>query len=494
MLAFLLSLTAAASCPVDPALRDPDGEVTILEQNLKFILTGERRRERDRLLADYLEGDGASVDVLLLSEARITRSLDAWGDGWCFYTQAAAKDGYRWAPLQVGRPPGGLAMGIRQRPEGEPRKISTFAGRRFRARPTTLAEGVLGKLVGYRKGWAGLRIDDTQLVWSHTQASYRRHPDVGAGRKGRGRAGQFDDLADDLGRPDTATLLTGDLNLLAGFWPDAPEDEARVRRAREIDDHTIASFAARTGLDLALPWFGPEARERRAELRSEARAVGNTSLAARDEDTQAPDAPVGAVSLAGPFDPAETGRTDAAPAIADGLPAAVAGDATLTAVAGDGTLATATAAAHAAPARRHPHLLGTFAGGIDRRAKSTVWDTGAAYDRVGVNAAFLERHPGTRVRPVEIAKGWLRVSDHIGLEITIPFDPPRAVARRHGVDPNGVGAPRGERAPEHIARDTRRSDRAHLPALAAIRGDSPASRGDGPGTRGDTIRGGGPAR
>jgi hypothetical protein len=39
-----------------------------------------------------------------------------------------------------------------------------------------------------------------------------------------------------------------------------------------------------------------------------------------------------------------------------------------------------------------------------------------------VNAAFLQRHPGTKARRVEIADDWLRVSDHDGIEITIPFD------------------------------------------------------------------------
>ena len=368
MLALLVPYALAADCPAEPALRDPDGEMTVLAQNLKFIITGTKRKERDALFANYLAHEGAAVDVLLLSEARLTRSLEAWRPEWCFYTQVALAetDGYRWAPLEAGRPPAGLAMGIRQRAEGQARIVSGDAGRRYRARATSLAEGFLGQIFGFRKGWASLRIDDTQLVWSHTQASYKRRPERGAGASRRGRVGQFEDLAEDLGRPEGATLITGDLNLLAGFRPHRDEDDARIDRARAIDADTVARFRDHTGIDLTWPWSVDKDLEPAAE--------GELRLAA----------------LAPP-----------------------------------------------APKERVP--VGTFAGGFDKRRADATWDVGAPYDRVGVNDAFLARHPGTRVRPVEIAQGWMRVSDHMGLEIAIPFarSRPTPVAqdkpRRRGV-------------------------------------------------------------
>jgi len=350
MLALLVSYALAADCPAEPALRDPDGEMTVLAQNLKFIITGAKRKERDALFADYLAHEGAAVDVLLLSEARLTRGFEAWRPEWCFYTQVpfAETDGYRWAPIEAGRPPGGLAMGIRQRPGGQLRTVGGDAGRRYRARPTSLAEGFLGRLFGFRKGWARLRVDDTQLVWSHTQASYKRRPERGAGAERRGRVGQFEDLAEDLGRPEDATLMTGDLNLLAGFRPHREEDDARIERARAIDTDTVARFREHTGIDLTWPWS--------ADKEPDASAAGELRLASLTPTT---------------------------------------------------------------PRERVP--VGTFAGGLDKRRLDARWDVGAPYDRVGVNDAFLARHPGTRVRRVEIAHGWMRVSDHLGLEIAIPF-------------------------------------------------------------------------
>ncbi len=356
-----LGLAFAADCPREPALRDPDGEVTALAQNLKFIITGEKRRERNALFADWLRDEGANVDLLLLSEARLTGTLDAWQPEWCFYTQVADGDhAYRWAPIAAGRPPAGLALGVRQRAEGVERKVGTFAGRPYRAKPTSLAEGFLGRLFNFEKGWAGVEIEDTHLVWSHTQASYWANPEKGAGREGEGRAGQFADLADDLGRPEHATLLTGDLNLLAGFEPRHAEVEPRIARARERDTETVATFRERTGIDLAWPWArGGEPREVR--------------------------------------DPWPRGAGQ------DAVPAA----------------------SPAPPAKPPTGTVGTFAGDIDRRRADRAWDVGAPYDRVGVNEAFLARHPGTRVRPVEITRGWLGVSDHLGLEIAIPFLRPK---------------------------------------------------------------------
>lgn len=368
MLALLVPYALALPCPVEPSLRDPDGEVTVLAQNLKFIITGAKRKERDRLLAEYLRDEGAEVDLLLLSEARLTSTFEDWApDEWCFYTQIAAGklDGYRWAPIGAGRSPGGLAMGLRQRPEGVLHEVSAEAGRRYRARPISFAEGVLGRVFRFRKGWAGLEIDDTHLVWSHTQASYKRRPERGAGEGRNGRAGQFADLAEDLGRPERATLITGDLNLLVGFAPRLERDEQRVARARDIDSKTVERFRDRTGIDLGWPW-------------------------ARAEDAR------GAGSLL-----AVAVLADFVPAAALNAPSVVANASTEPAC-GDG-------------------LFGTFAGGIDRRRTTGDWNVGAAYDRVGVNDAFLVSHPGTRVRRVEIAKGWMRVSDHLGLEIAIPF-------------------------------------------------------------------------
>lgn len=370
MLPLLVPFALAAECPAAPALRDPDGEVTALAQNLKFIVTGEKRKERTGLLRDWLDHEGAHVDLLLLSEARITRGMEDWAPEWCFYTQLPAdRDGYAWAPITSGRPPGGLALGVRQRDEGVERSVGLLAGRKYRARPTSLAEGFLGKLFNFEKGWAGVRIDDTHLVWSHTQASYRKDPSVGAGEAGRGRAGQFEDLAEDLGRPEHATLLTGDLNLLAGFRPKRADDEPRVEAARAKDDATVARFREQTGIDLTWRWE----RARVAHL---------------DVDP--------AVSSV------ETGESAA-------------------------TTAGAGAGAVAAPA-------GTFAGRIDRRRAERAWDEGAPYDRVGVNDAFLERHPGTRVRPVEIVRDWLGVSDHFGLEIVIPFRDRLTAEREHGAE------------------------------------------------------------
>lgn len=386
MLTFLVSYALAAPCPAEPSLRVPDGEVTVLAQNLKFIITGAKRKERDRLLAEYLNNEGAEVDLLLLSEARLTRTFEDWApEEWCFYTQIAAPspDGYRWAPIQAGRSPGGLAMGLRQRDEGEVHKVSAEAGRRYRAHPTSFAEGVLGPLFGFRKGWAGLEIDDTHLVWSHTQASYKRRPERGAGDGRSGRAGQFADLADDLGHPERATLLTGDLNLLAGFVPRLERDERRVTRARAIDSETVDRFRDRTGIDLAWPWAptGEAATETLLLAAAQPLGDGDGPPLGAHADQLAPPAPAPA-----PMEP----------------------DLSVTAGASLG-------ATHVAG------LTGTFAGGIDRRRTHGDWNVGAAYDRVGVNPAFLARHPGTRVRRVEIVKGWMRVSDHLGLEIAIPF-------------------------------------------------------------------------
>ena len=82
MIALLAGLALGAECPAEPSLRDPDGEVTALAQNLKFIITGEKRRLRDALFAEWLGDEGAHVDLLLLSEARLTGGFTAWEPEW----------------------------------------------------------------------------------------------------------------------------------------------------------------------------------------------------------------------------------------------------------------------------------------------------------------------------------------------------------------------------------------------------------------------------
>jgi endonuclease/exonuclease/phosphatase family metal-dependent hydrolase len=108
----------------------------------------------------------------------------------------------------------------------------------------SLAEGLLGRLAGFAKGWAAVGWEGSRLVWTHAQASYDRHPAAGAGRAGVGRAGQMQDLADDLGRSAAPVLVTGDLNALDGF---ASGDE-EIRTAGEVDRGTLDGFFARTGI------------------------------------------------------------------------------------------------------------------------------------------------------------------------------------------------------------------------------------------------------
>ena len=331
--ALVVSMVApvAAACSPVPVLRDADVGVTALEQNLKFIVTGAYREERASMLRGWLDGPGRAVDVLLLSEARITEDLVPALPGWCVYGQGG--DGgaspYAWTPAGAEPSPGGLVLGVRERAEGTQREIGLAAGRRFRARPTTLVEGVVARIARYHKGWAEITVDGSRLVWSHTQASYAAHPEHGAGGPRRGRAGQFDDLAEDLGRPERPTLLTGDLNLLDRFASSAgPASRAhqRVALAARVDTDTLARFEAKTGIEFH--WFRPALCEGRE---------------------------------------------------------------------------------------------GSFFGCLFKVGKTLPWDAGARYDRVGMNRVFIRRHPGTRIRHVAIERAGLRLSDHDGLEISIPY-------------------------------------------------------------------------
>jgi hypothetical protein len=327
----LLFTPGRAECPPLPELRDPDDELVVFAQNLKFIATGTRRERRAALLGRWLASDGSDVDLLLLSEARLTRALRR-AAGWCFYTQDGGEaERYGWAPIHVRRPPGGLVLGVRQRTAGRMRILTGDAGRRFETRPTSLAEGVLGRLVRYRKGWASLRVDGTHVLWSHAQASYARDPARGAGARGVGRAGQFAELADAIGSPEAPTILTGDLNLLAGF---TAARTASAARAVAQDETTVTWFSERTGIDLR--WFTP-----------------GTYAASLDVSA----------STGGP-----AGRTLDGPS-----------------------------------------------------TPSVPWDLGAPYDRVGINAAFVRRHPDARAEAVDIRDAELRVSDHFGIRLTIPF-------------------------------------------------------------------------
>ncbi len=244
MFAALLAsaLTATAGeCPAAPLLRDPDDHVTALSQNLKFIATGGHKVARAELLAEYLAVH-PEVDLLLLSEARSLGPLRAGLRGWCFYTQVGHPLAYRWAAGDLS--PGGLVLAVRQRSSGEPRHLSAEAGRVFRARPVTLAEGFLGKIAGFEKGWAVAHVDGTSMVWTHTQASYASSPLRGAGGPGAGREGQFADLAADLGHAEHPVLLTGDLNVLDG----APSPDGGVQAAGRRDARTLSGFSALTGI------------------------------------------------------------------------------------------------------------------------------------------------------------------------------------------------------------------------------------------------------
>lgn len=242
-----LAMAAPASaCPAAPVLRDADADVTALAQNLKFIATGGQKQARAELLASYL-ASRPEVDLLLLSEARSLSALRASMVDWCFYTQEGNPSAYVWAEGELS--PGGLVLGVRQREAGEARAVEAGAGQVFRARAVTLAEGFLGKLAGFEKGWAVARVDGTALVWTHTQASYERSPMRGAGGPGFGRQGQFADLATDLGRAQHPVLVTGDLNVLEG----APSAHPEVQAAGRRDADTLSGFTRLTGIRFGAP-------------------------------------------------------------------------------------------------------------------------------------------------------------------------------------------------------------------------------------------------
>ena len=116
----LLLIQAVWGCPEAPTLRDDDGAQTLLAQNVKFIVTGGRKQERARLLAEARAADPA-VDLLLLSEARQAGPLIGAMPDFCFYRQGGRRDSYRWAPAAGGASPGGLVLGVRERAAGAPR-------------------------------------------------------------------------------------------------------------------------------------------------------------------------------------------------------------------------------------------------------------------------------------------------------------------------------------------------------------------------------------
>lgn len=249
------TLSAAwAFCPAVPVLKDDDERLVLLSQNLQFIAIGKWRDERATLLDGYLRGDGAAVDLLLLSEARDVDALEDAMGGWCFYGQSGdGRTGYSWTPAAAHRSPGGLVLGVRQREEGSLRLIDGPAGKVFSAKPVTFAEGWLGRMVNFVKGWANVRVDNTSYMWTHTQASYDRHPERGAGGPAVGRAGQFAELASAVPRSEPA-LLTGDLNVLDGFHSRDAVFDSKLTGARTIDAQTLRSFIDRTGM-----LFHPEA-------------------------------------------------------------------------------------------------------------------------------------------------------------------------------------------------------------------------------------------
>lgn len=249
----LFATAAMALCPARPSLRDTDASVTVWAQNIKFIATGGYKDRRAEMLAAHLDTD-TEVDLLLLSEARALDPLRDAMPNWCLYTQTGPETAYVWG--LEGPAPGGLALAVRNRTAGVERAVSPAAGRVYRARPVTLAEGFLGRLVGFEKGWAVASVDGTEFVWTHAQASYARSPVRGAGRPGFalgapatsptgvGRAGQFDDLAVDLRDVRAPVLLTGDLNVLDG----TPSASPKVSAAGEVDRQTLIRFTQHTGI------------------------------------------------------------------------------------------------------------------------------------------------------------------------------------------------------------------------------------------------------
>lgn len=270
MLSLLLSLllcTALAAdpgCPAIPTLREDDRALTALAQNVKFIAGGERRAERAALLAGAVAADPA-VDLLLLSEARQAAPLIAAleppaGAGFCLYRQAGPRQGYRWA--RAGAPaPGGLLLGVRARAAGREIRLEGAAGRAFTSRALTFADGFLGPLSGFYKGFAEVRIDGVRLIWSHLQASYGPR-DAGAGGPGRGRRGQLEELAAEIAPPDLPTeahgaaLLVGDLNL------NDPRSAADAESVRQFEARTRVRLAGGhcaggTWLGSLLPGVGP---------------------------------------------------------------------------------------------------------------------------------------------------------------------------------------------------------------------------------------------
>ncbi len=235
----LLATLGRADCSPSPSLRNDDEALVVLSQNVKFIATGGQKAARANILARRLEAD-PELDLLLLSEARQIKALQDALPEWCLYRQDGPAHSYHWREADGRSSPGGLVLGVRRRAEGRTWPLEGTAGAAFRSRPVSFAEGVLGRLVGFIKGWASVEVAGLRLLWTHTQASYDQRPERGAGRFGTdgvpgvGRAGQLGELAKILENEPRPALLTGDLNLQDGVTGTAGEvDRASVEMLAE---------------------------------------------------------------------------------------------------------------------------------------------------------------------------------------------------------------------------------------------------------------------
>ncbi|HND34607.1 MAG TPA: hypothetical protein PLA94_31605, partial [Myxococcota bacterium] len=134
----LLSALALADCTPSPLLRNNDQSLVVLSQNLKFIATGGQKSARAKIFAQRLSAD-PDVDLLLLSEARQTKPLQAALPEWCLYRQEGPSERYHWHAADGKASPGGLVLGVRRRTEGQDMLLEGVAGAAFRSRPVSFA-------------------------------------------------------------------------------------------------------------------------------------------------------------------------------------------------------------------------------------------------------------------------------------------------------------------------------------------------------------------